>query len=397
MRQILEGIRILDAGTVLAAPGASALMADFGAEVIKIEQPGVGDPLRSYSPHEDGQGLISKVTNRGKRSVTLDLGSERGRALFLELVTRVDVVIMNYRLPTVKKWRIDYEDLAAVNKDIIVLHLTGYGRTGPYAERPGFARASEAFIGLTSTTGYPDRPPVPSGYAIADAMAGLFGAFSVALALLERGSSGGGQLIDLSLYESLAKCLDGMYVGVLEGHDVPERAGTRHPDIAPHDIYPMGDGALISLPVSTENMFHRLCDLLDRPDLATDARFVDNRSRLDHRDELDDILRPLLLKFTADDFLERADILGVAAAKINDPLEYARDPHVEERGSFASVWDANLNREITMQGVVPRFSRTPGRMPPPGPELGEGTDEVLRTMLDLSEADTDELRRMGVI
>jgi crotonobetainyl-CoA:carnitine CoA-transferase CaiB-like acyl-CoA transferase len=397
MRQILDGIRILDAGTVLAAPGASALLGDFGAEVIKVEEPGVGDPVRSYAPREDGQGLINKVTNRGKRSVTIDLRSERGREVFLDLVRQVDVVIMNFRVPTVKKWRIDYDDLVAVNSDLIVLHLTGYGRTGPYADRAGFARASEAFVGLTSTTGYPDRTPVPSGYAIADAIGGIFGAFAVVMALLDRRSSGEGQLIDLSLYEALAKCLDGMYIGAVEGHGIPQRSGTNHPDIAPHDIYPMGDGVLVSLPVSTQNMFRRLCELVGRPDLATDPRFVDNASRVAHRQELDEILRPLLREFDADDFLKRADAVGIAAARINDPLEYARDPHVRERGSFASVWDANLNRAITMQGVVPLFSRTPGRLTSPGPELGQSTAEVLREYLGLSDGEIETLREQGAV
>jgi len=394
---ILDGIRIIDAGTVLAAPGISALLSDFGAEVIKIEQPGVGDPLRTFSPQEDGQGLVSKVTNRGKRSVTLDLGHPEGRELFLQLVSQSDVVVMNYRLPAVQKWRVDFEDLRACKSDIIMLHLTGYGRTGPYADRPGFARVSEAFIGLTYTTGYPDRAPVPSGYAIADAMGGIFGAFAVMAALYERQSSGLGQLVDLSLYESLAKSLDGMYIGALEGHGVPERTGTSNPTIAPHDIYPMGDGEWVSLPVSTQSMFVRLCDILEKPSLVEDERFRTNQVRVANRVALDDILRPLFLEMSAEDFLVRAHGAGIAAAPLNNALGFASDPHVVERGTFEELWDPNLNRNIKMQGVVPQFSRTPGKMSRPGEELGESTDAVLQNLLGLEPEELQRLKAAHVI
>lgn len=394
---ILDGVRVLDAGTVLAAPGISALLADFGADVIKIEQPGVGDPLRTFSPQEEGQGLVSKVTNRGKRSVTLDLSQPEGRELFLGLVAQSDAVVMNYRMSAVKKWGIDYEDLRAANSSITVLHLTGYGRTGPYADRPGFARVSEAFIGLTYTTGYPDRAPVPAGYAIADAMGGVFGAFAVVLALYEKQASGLGQLIDLSLYEGLAKSLDGMYIGALAGHGVPERTGTSNPTIAPHDIYPMGDGEWVSLPVSTQSMFVRLCEILDVPQLVLDERFRTNQARVANRGALDDILRPLFERLTAAEFLDKAHGVGIAAAAINDALDFATDPHVVERETFQTLWDPNLNRHISFQGVVPRLSRTPGKIERPGEELGQSTDAVLQELLKLQPEDLERLRAAHVI
>ena len=397
MSGILDGIRIIDAGTVLAAPGVSALLGDFGAEVIKIEQPGVGDPLRTYSPQERGQGLVSKVTNRGKRSVSLDLSRPEGRELFLGLAAQSDVVVMNYRVPTVQKWGIDYPDLQRVKSDIVMLHLTGYGRTGPYADRPGFARVSEAFIGLTFATGYPDRAPVPSGYAIADAMGGVFGAFAVMMALYERRSSGQGQLVDLSLYEGLAKTLDGMYIGALEGHGVPERSGTSNPTIAPHDIYPMGDGEWVSLPASTQSMFVRLCGILDVQSLVDDERFATNQARVTNRQALDEILRPKFASMTADEFLGKANAAGIAAVGINDALAFATDPHVVERGTFQKLWDPNLGRDIRMQGVVPTFSRTPGEITSPGEELGASTDHVLSDLLELDPQDLEKLRAAHVI
>jgi crotonobetainyl-CoA:carnitine CoA-transferase CaiB-like acyl-CoA transferase len=217
------------------------------------------------------------------------------------------------------------------------------------------------------------------------------------MALLEHKSSGEGQLIDLALYESLAKSLDGMYIGAIEGHDVPQRSGTSNPSIAPHDIYPMGDGEFVSLPVSTQNMYARLCEIVSRPDLVTDERFATNQARVTNREALDVILRPLFLELGAEEFLCRANAAGVAATRINDPLEYFKDPHVTERGSFESIWDAALNREITMQSVVPRYSRTPGRLTKPGPELGDDTDEILRTLLNMTDSERQQLRRDRVI
>lgn len=397
MHQILDGIRILDAGTVLAAPGASALLSDFGAEVIKIEHPKSGDPLRGYDPQLGGQSLTNKVTNRGKSSIALDLSRLEGREVFLDLVRESDVVIMNYRLPTVQKWGIDYDSLREVNEDIVVLHLTGYGRTGPYADRPGFARVAEAFVGLTYTTGYPDRAPVPSGYAIADAMGGVFGAFSVMLALYERRRSGHGQLVDLALYELLAKTLDAMYVGCLHGHVAPERHGTANPTIAPHDIYPMGDGVYVSLPVSTQSMFVRLCEILGHAELVDDPRYRDNQARLRNRESLDAILRAEFSLLSSEEFLRLAYDAGIAAAPIYDPLAFTRNEHVLARKLFTQVWDAGLGQEVSMQGVVPKLSRTPGAIECPGEELGSSTEEVLTRVVGRDAADIARLRDLGII
>lgn len=397
MGGVLDGIRVIDSGTVLAAPGVSALLADFGAEVIKVEMPRVGDPLRTYAPHEQGQGLTNKVTNRGKHSVTLDLGTDEGRELYLRLVEKSDVIVMNYRLPAVRKWAIDYDDLVQVNPDIVMLHLTGYGRTGPYAERPGFARVSEAFIGLTHATGYPDRAPVPSGYAIADAMGGAFGAFAVMMALYERKNSGTGQLIDLSLYEALAKTLDGMYVGCLRGHPAPERTGTTNPTIAPHDIYPMGDGKWVALPVSTQSMFIRLCEILNVSELLENDRFATNQARVENREALDDILRAKFAELTADEFLRMANEVGIAASAINDASAFVADPHVVERGTFQQVHDPDLDTDITMQGIVPRLSRTPGELSWPGQALGASSEKVLTELLDLPADEVARLRRAGIV
>lgn len=397
MTQILEGTRIIDAGTVLASPGLCALLSDFGAEVIKVEQPGDGDPLRRYPPHVDGQSLTSKVTNRNKYSATLNLRDERGRDLFRRLAATADAVVLNYRLPTLRRWGLDYEQLRELKSDLVMLHLTGYGRTGPYADRPGFARVAEAYVGLTYMTGHPDRSPIPAGYAVADAIGAVYGAYSLLLALFHRRATGTGQLVDLALYEATMRVLDGLYVGYDQAGRVPERVGTINPAIAPHDIYPTADGAFISLPVSTQNMFVRLCEVIGRPDLPEDPRFATNVDRVEHRAELDELVAPFIRSRTADDFLALSNAVGIAAARINSVVDFMNDPHVKERESLAEIWDPNLEKNIRMQGVFPLLSETPGKITWPGREPGQDNEYVYRRVLGLEPAELDDLASAGVI
>lgn len=397
MTQILEGTRIIDAGTVLASPGLCALLSDFGAEVIKVEQPVDGDPLRRYPPHMDGQSLTSKVTNRNKYSATLNLRDERGQDLFRSLVATADAVVLNYRLPTLRGWGLDYERLREVKSDLVMLHLTGYGRTGPYADRPGFARVAEAYVGLTYMTGYPDRSPIPAGYAVADAIGAVYGAYSLLLALFHKRATGTGQLVDLALYEAMMRVLDGVYVGYDQAGRVPEREGTINPGIAPHDIYPTADGAFISLPVSTQNMFQRLCQVIGHPDMPDDPRFATNVDRVNHRAELDELLVPFIQSRTADEFLALTNSVGIAAARINNVADFMNDAHVKERGSLTDVWDPNLNTNIQMQGVFPVLSETPGKVTWPGREPGQDNDFVYSKILGLHRNQMDDLARDGVI
>lgn len=397
MEGVLSGIRVIDAGTVLAAPGVSSLLADFGAEVIKLEQPGVGDPLRSYNPQVEGQSLASKVTNRGKYSATLNLRAPEGQSIFKSLAAQADVVVVNYRTSTLEKWGLGYEALAAENPALVLLHVTGYGRTGPFADRPGFARAVEAYIGLTNMTGYADRAPVPTGYAVADAMGAVFGAYSVMLALHDRHRTGQGQLVDLALAEAMMRVMDGVYVSYDQTGQQPERSGTTNPNIAPHDIYPTHDGAFVSMPTSTQNMFIRLCKMLDIEDALNDPRFLTNGDRVHHRSELDELIRPRLYKLTGDELIARADEHGVAAARINQVSDLVADKHVQERESLIRVRDDNLGRDILMQNVVPRLSRTPGQIRWPGHEAGQDNEFVYRKVLGMSQEELDELVAQGVV
>ena len=395
--QVLSGIRILDAGTVLAAPGMCGILADFGAEVIKVEQPETGDPVRNFPPLSDGQSLTHKVTNRNKKCITLNLSTQKGQEIFKRLVQYSDAAVLNYRTPTIKKWGLDYHDLQAVNKEIVMLHLTGYGKTGPYADRPGFARAVEAYTGLTYMTGYANKEPMPPGYAIADAMGAAYGAMSLMLALFYRQRTGKGQLVDLALSESMMRVMDHVYISYDQTGEAPKRVGSINPSIAPHDIYPTVDGEWISLPVSTENMFTRLCDALNLQHLTEDPRFRTNLDRVNHRAELDAILRPKLESLSANNILAILNRAGVAASKINSAEDFVHDAHVKERQSLIRVPDPGLGRNVLMQNVVPRLSASPGKVSWPGKALGADNQEIYGDLLGFDQFTIDSLADAGVI
>lgn len=397
MTSVLDGVRIIDAGTVLAVPGMTGILSDFGADVIKIEHPTAGDPVRRYPPHTaEGQCLTSKVTNRNKRCLGLDLSRPEGRTILLDLVAEADAITLNYRLPTLRKWGIDYEDLVVANPEIIVLHTTGFGRTGPYADRPAFSRIIEAYSGLTYATGDPTGRPMPVGAPMADHVTGVYGAFSLMLALYHKQQTGRGQLIDLSLAESLIRVLDGFYVGYKETGYVPERSGTANPVIAPHDTYQFADGVWVQVPCSTQSMFERLCALLEASHLVADPRFQTNAERVANRAALDAELVPRLAAMPSARFLSLAVDAGIAAAQVNSVADLINDEHAVARGIFHEVYDANLDRDVLMQGPVPRLSVTPGAVRWPGHELGQDTESILQG-IGYSPDRIKELRDHGVI
>lgn len=393
----LKGVRVLDASTILAGPLSAAILGDFGAEVIKVEQPGHGDPVRRFPPSVEGQAVSSKVTNRNKRSVAIDLHHEAAREVFLRLVAKSDVVIVNYRPATLTKWGIDYQDLVAVRPDVVMMHLTGFGRTGPYSEKPGFARIAEAYAGLTYITGFPDGPPMFAGYAIGDGLAGVYGALSVMLALYERRDSGKGQLIDLALYEPTLRILENLVVTYSVTNRVAERVGNLNKSVAPSDIYHLADGNWVAIPSSTPNMYSRLCQAVGRPDLIHDERFSDNTRRVENQPELDAELRPAIERFRSDELLALLERVGVAAGPVNSVADLVADPHVWERGSLEQIFDPNLGRDVVMQSVFPMLSRTPGSVQFPGREPGQDTHYVLKQVLGMAEPEIERLIGIGAV
>ncbi|HET8996743.1 MAG TPA: CoA transferase, partial [Acetobacteraceae bacterium] len=349
----LAGIRVLDLSTVLAAPMAASLLGELGADVIKVEQPGAGDPLRSFRPLREGQSLHWRVTNRNKRSISLDVSQSKGRDILFGLVRQCDVVVVNFRPPTLRRWGIDYADLKAVRPDIIMLHLSAFGRTGPYADRPGFARIAEAFAGLTHVTGYPDRPPVFAGYPIADGIAGIQGAFSLMVALRHRDLTGEGQLIDLALYEPLLRLMEDFIVGHGSDGTVKERVGSAQPNIAPNNLYPTADESFVVIPASTEAIWRRLASLVDRGMIE---RFPSNEARVAHREEIDAAICGFTRRHTADALVEICEDVGVPCGKLNSVRDIFSDPHIRARGNLQRVFDPSLDAWLTMQAPIPSFS-----------------------------------------
>ena len=388
---ILDGIRVIDASTILAAPLIANLLGDFGAEIIKVEQPGIGDHTRRMYSN------TWKVTGRKKKSVTLDFNREEGTNLFYKLVEQADVVITNFRPETLQKWKIDYHDLLKIKSDIVMLHFSAFGRNGPYKEKPGFARVAESFSGLTYMTGYPDRKPIFSGYPIADAMGGTYGAFSIMLGIYHYKMTGKGQLIDLSLYEPMIRVMENYIVDYdLEGK-IKEREGTHNPSVAPNDIYDTKDNSWIVIPASTQNVFKRLMEAIKKPELIDDPRFLTNELRIENRKELDNYINNFFSKYTLDELSEIMEKNKVAYGRVNSVADLFKDPHIKERDNLISVFDYELNQDITMQGIVPKLSDNPGEVKWAGPPLGWHNDEIYKGLLKLSDSNIKNLESLGVI
>lgn len=388
---ILHGIRVIDASTILAGPLITNLLGDFGAEVIKIEKPHVGDHTRIY------EGDTWKVTNRNKKAITLDFNKEKGTQLFYDLVSKADVVVTNFRPETLRRWKIDYSDLVNIKENIIMMHFSAFGRNGPYAEKPGFARVAESFSGLTYMTGYPDRKPIFSGYPVADAMGGTYGAFSVMLALYHYKHTGEGQLIDLALYEPLIRVMEDYIIDYDQHGKVPERVGTHNPKVAPNDLYETKDNKWIVIPASTQNMFERLMKAIGQPELIDDPKFLTNQLRVEHRDELDTYLKSFFSNHTLSELRDILEKNNVAHSWVNSVADLIKDPHIKERENLIDVFDYALNQNVLMQGVVPKLSKTPGEVKWAGPPLGWHNDEVYQGLLGLSENDIHQLKNDGVI
>jgi crotonobetainyl-CoA:carnitine CoA-transferase CaiB-like acyl-CoA transferase len=393
---LFSQLRVLDASTLLAAPLAASILGDFGAEVIKIEDPNRGDPIRTYLPQRDGVSLIHKVTNRNKYPVALDLRRAEGQEIFRQLAAKSDVVICNFRLPTMQAWHIDYDELAAVNPRLVMLHLTAYGRTGPYRDRPGFARVAEAFCGLMGITGFPDQP-VPAGYPIVDGLTGLVGALGICMALYDRERTGLGQLVDLGLYEGMLRIMEDILIGYDQTGEGRSRIGTANPYVSPNDIYRCQDGQWLALPVSTDAVFERFADAIGKPEIASDERFLTNEARVAHRAELDELIVGWLAHRSAKAAATLLQEHSVPCGLVYMAADILSDPQIEERGSVTTIFDEELRTELRMQAPVPALSRTPGSVRFPGKPRGSDTVAVLQRLLNLSSEKCEALRHDGVI
>ena len=394
--QILNGMTIVDMSTLLAAPLASSLLSDFGARVIKIEHPVGGDPLRAFPPYRDGVPLQNKVVNRNKESVAIDLHAAEGQALVKRIVARADALVTNFRLETLQGWGLDYPDLLPHAPSLVMLHITGFGRTGRYKNRPGFARVAESFSGLTHMTGFPDRSPLFAGYPIADAVGGIYGAFGLAMGLLHRQRTGEGQLVEFGLFEPLLKVMENLVIGYDQAGVVPEREGTHNREVAPNDVYRCQDDRWIVVPASTQRMFERLATAIGRPELRTDERFVDNVARVRHRGLLDEELHGYFASHDAREVVELLTRAGVAAGQINSIADLVTDEHIRERELLVRVADAELGTAPLVQDALPRMSATPGAIRSLGESIGRSTASVL-TEFGCSTEEIERLAASGTI
>lgn len=393
----LEGIKVVDVATLGAGPWMATRLADFGADVLKIEHPESGDPLREIGWYDGEVPLWWKVDARNKRCMTLDLKSDAGRDILLELIADADVLVENFRPGTLERWGLGYDVLSARNPRLILLRVTGYGQDGPYAHRPGFGTLAEAMSGWAHLNGFPENPPTLPPMALGDSVTSVLGAFAVMTALYERDAQGGGvgQVIDISIVESLFSLI-GQQVTLYDRLGViPKRVGNRFPFVTPRNVYRCSDDHYVALAASTPAIYERTMRAIGRPDLIEDARFADNLTRLDHADEMEQIVADWMIEHTQAEVIELFEHEGAGIAPVYDIAQIVDDPHFAHREMIVTVDDDQLG-PMKAPNVVPRFSRTPGRIRHLGPKSGAHTDDVLRE-LGYDEERIAALHEEGVV
>ncbi len=383
----LAGMRVLDISNFLAAPMAAMFLADFGAEVIKVERPGGGDEMRLWGNNKNGVGLYYKVINRNKKSITLDLRTPFGRDTVLRLARDSDVVIENYRPGTLEKWGLGYAALAAANPGLVLLRISGFGQTGPNAHRPGFGTLAEAYAGFAFINGEAEGPPLLPGFGLADSTTGLMGAFLTMVALKGReANQGRGQVIDLAIYETLFGLLGPQVVDFDQLGLVQQRNGSRLPFTAPRNTYRTRDGRWVSMAGSAQSIFVRILAALEIPEVVKDPRFADNRARLTNAKALDALLQKAIERFDFDEVMRRFDQADAAVAPVNDVGQIAADAHFAARENITAVDDAELGGPLRMQNIAGKFSDTPGAIRWAGAPVGAHNREILIERLGLDAA-----------
>jgi len=394
---LLSGVRVLDVSTVIAAPFAAGLMADFGADVIKVEMPEGGDPFRRLGPYYNGEGMRWASMGRNKRCVTLDLRKEKGKELFLSLVAKSDVVIENFRTGTMDKWGLDYETLKKVNPKIIMCHVTGYGQTGPNAKMAGFGTPATAFSGMTYITGHKDRPPVSPSFSLADYISGLYATMSTMMALYHRDAlNGKPQQIDVSLYESIFRMMEIPIADYHKNGIIRERSPKLSGTSSPGGTYKTRDDKWVVLVCSTDRTYEYLTQGMNRPDLLTNPLYCTMQDRVENDTSLNQIIVDWIEKLNYKELKDVMDAAGVPVNLIYNIEDIFNDPHYQARNNIVEMDHPTLGT-IKMPGIVPAFSETPGEIKWVGPELGAHNTEVYQGLLGLSEQDLQVLKSEGVI
>ncbi len=391
----LAGLKVLELGALIAGPFCAKILAEFGAEVIKIEPPGQGDPLRKWRYVRDGTSVWWHVQSRGKKSVALDLRKPEGQAIAGKLALAADIVVENFRPGTMEDWGLGYETLAAANPGLVMVRISGYGQTGPYRNRPGFGVIGEAMGGLRHVTGTPDRPPSRTGISIGDTLSALYGVIGAMMALESRRRTGRGQVVDVALYESVFSVMESLLPEFDAFGAIRERTGSILPGIAPSSAYRCSDGSFVLIGANADSIFKRLCRAMGREDLADDPTLAHNDGRAARQAWLDGEIEAWTTRHAPAEVLAALETAEVPASKIYSIADIAADPHYAAREMIRQI---RLSDGATLKvpGVVPKLSVTPGDFDGGGPALGEHTDEVLRD-LGYDAAAIADFRRRGVI
>ncbi|WP_286785691.1 MULTISPECIES: CaiB/BaiF CoA transferase family protein [Pseudomonas] len=390
----LQGIKVVEMGQLIAGPFASKMLGEFGADVVKIEPPGVGDPLRKWRKLKDGTSLWWHVQSRNKRSLSLDLKAAEGQEIARRLIAEADVLIENFRPGTLEGWGLGYRELARLNPKLIMLRISGYGQTGPYRDLPGFGVIGEAMGGLRHLSGYPGQAPVRVGVSIGDSLSSLYGVIGVLLALQERARSGRGQEIDVALYESVFAMMESLVPEYDAFGYVREPAGSALPGITPSNSYPCNDGRYVLIAGNGDSIYKRLMRLIGRMDLADDPALAHNDGRSLQAERIDTAISEWTLQHGRDEVIEALKEARVPAGYPYTAADIVADPHYLARGMIEQVQTSA--GPLKVPGVLPKLSRTPGRIGAGGPQLGEHSNDVLAG-LGLSDAQVAGLRERGII
>ena len=393
----LSDLRVIEMGQLLAGPFCAQMLGDFGAEIIKVEPPGQGDPMRVWGRQAaEGVGLWFPVVGRNKKSVTIDLRRPEGQALARKLISTADVLVENFRPGTMERWGMGFDALSAANPRLVMVRVTGFGQTGPYAPRAGFGVIGEAMGGLRHVVGDPDRPPSRVGISLGDSLAGLFAAYGALVAIHARAATGRGQVVDSAIYEAVLAMMEALVPEYQKAGYVRERTGAILPNIAPSNVYQTSDGVGILIAANQDAVFRRLAEAMDVPGLAADPRYATHVARGARQAELDALISAWSMTRPAEAVLALLDEKGVPAGRIFRAPDMFEDPHFRARQAIVELAHPLLG-QLAMHNVAPRLSETPGAVRAVGPALGEHTDSVLRDLLGMDDAARGRLRETGVI
>jgi formyl-CoA transferase len=390
----LANLKVVEMGQLIAGPFAAKTLADFGADVIKIEPPKVGDALRKWRLLKDGTSIWWQVQSRNKRSLSLDLREAEAQDIVRTLLKEADVLIENFRPGTLEGWGLDPEKLLELNPKLIVLRISGYGQTGPYRDKPGFGVVAEAMGGLRHLTAEPGRVPVRVGISIGDTLASLHGVIGILLALQERHNSGKGQIIDIALYEAVFNCMESLLPEYSAFGEVRQAAGSALPGIAPTNAYQCADGGYVLVAGNGDSIFKRLMTVIGRDDLGNDPQLENNDGRVKRVAELDQAIGEWAKTLSTTKALEVLDSVAVPAGRIYTVADIANDPHYKARENIQTI-QMNDGSKVDVPGVIPKLSRTPGSIKTLAPDIGQNTDEILKS-IGLTDDQVVSLKERGI-